>query len=152
MTMKRLPATLFACGTLCFAAPDSPTDTPPPAEAGNPRHGTITEKTPSIPQYFTWINNTNEGATEEQTLINLRFFKWLHDEFGMRLGIYAFDAGAIDSQEFYGRMDSERFRSVSQRLQGDRRTGQVLQLPPGAVGRTGWLRRYAGGGKSPRKC
>ena len=95
---------------MCFAAPDSPTDTPPPAEAGAPRHGTITEKTPSIPQYFTWINNTNEGATEEQTLINLRFFKWLHDEFGMRLGIYAFDAGAIDSQQFYGRMDSERFR------------------------------------------
>jgi hypothetical protein len=108
--MKRLPATLFACGTLCFAAADSPTDTPPTAEPGSPRHGTITEKTPSIPQYFTWINNTNEGATEEQTLINLRFFKWLHDEFGMRLGIYAFDAGAIDSQEFYGRMDSERFR------------------------------------------
>jgi hypothetical protein len=75
-----------------------------------PRHGTITEKTPSIPQYFTWINNTNEGATAEQTLINLRFFKWLHDEFGMRLGIYAFDAGAIDSQQYYGRMDSERFR------------------------------------------
>ena len=30
--------------------------------------------TPSIPQYFSWINNTNEGATEEQTLINLDFF------------------------------------------------------------------------------
>jgi hypothetical protein len=28
----------------------------------------------------------------------------------MRLGIYAFDAGAIDSQQYYGRMDSERFR------------------------------------------
>jgi hypothetical protein len=108
--IKRLPATLLVCGSFCCAAPDSPTDTPPPADAGAPRHGTITEKTPSIPQYFTWINNTNEGATAEQTLINLRFFKWLHDEFGMRLGIYAFDAGAIDSQQFYGRMDSERFR------------------------------------------
>jgi hypothetical protein len=93
-----------------MAEPDSPADTPAPGDTGAPRHGTITEQTPSIPQYFTWINNTNEGATEEQTLINLRFFKWLHDEFGMRLGIYAFDAGAIDSQEFYGRMDSERFR------------------------------------------
>ena len=106
MTIKRLLTILLASGTLCFAE----TASPPPAEAVAPRTGTITEKTPSIPQYFTWINNTNEGATEEQTLINLRFFKWLHDEFGMRLGIYAFDAGAIDSQEFYGRMDSVRFR------------------------------------------
>ena len=108
--IKRLPCCLFACGTLCIAAPDSPADTPALGDTGAPRHGTITEKTPSISQYFTWINNTNEGATEEQTLINLRFFKWLHDEFGMRRGIYAFDAGAIDSQEFYGRTDSERFR------------------------------------------
>ena len=27
--------------------------------------------TPSIPQYFSWINNTNEGSTEEQTLIDM---------------------------------------------------------------------------------
>ena len=31
--------------------------------------------TPSVPQYFSWINNTNEGSTEEQTLINLDFFQ-----------------------------------------------------------------------------
>ncbi len=37
------------------------------------------EKTPSHPQYFSWINNTNEGATEEQTLININFFKYLRD-------------------------------------------------------------------------
>jgi hypothetical protein len=29
-------------------------------------------------------------------LTNLDFFKWLYDEYGMRLGIYAFDAGNID--------------------------------------------------------
>ena len=29
------------------------------------------EKTPSRAQYFSWINNTNEGSTEAQTLINL---------------------------------------------------------------------------------
>ncbi len=75
------------------------------------KYGTITEKTPSVPQYFSWINNTNEGPTEEQTLINLRFFKWLHDEYGMQLGIYAFDAGTIDSQGYYGSMKTERFRS-----------------------------------------
>ncbi len=68
------------------------------------------EKTPSRAQYFTWINNTNEGATEEQTLINLEFFKWLRDEFGMVLDIYAFDAGAIDGKGFYGSIYSDRFK------------------------------------------
>jgi len=32
------------------------------------------EKTPSRAQFFSWINNTNEGATEAQTLTNLDFF------------------------------------------------------------------------------
>ncbi|MCP4895994.1 MAG: hypothetical protein GY906_03380 [bacterium] len=68
------------------------------------------EKTPSRSEYFSWINNTNEGATEEQTLINLEFFRWMHDEYGMQLDIYAFDAGAIDGKRFYGKIDSERFR------------------------------------------
>ena len=45
------------------------------------------EKTPSRAQYFSWINNTNEGATEEQTLINLDYFKWLHDTYGMEIRI-----------------------------------------------------------------
>lgn len=74
-------------------------------------YGTITEETPSIPQYFSWINNTNEGATEDQTLINLAFFKWLHDEYGMRLGIYAWDAGNIDSANYYGNMQTEKFKA-----------------------------------------
>ena len=68
------------------------------------------EKTPSLAQYFSWINNTNEGATEEQTLVNLAFFEWLHDEYGMKLDIYAFDAGAIDGAGFYGSTKSERFK------------------------------------------
>ncbi|MCK5055626.1 MAG: hypothetical protein KAT34_03160 [Candidatus Aminicenantes bacterium] len=68
------------------------------------------ENTPSRSQYFSWINNTNEGATEKQALINLEFFKWLHTEYGMVLDIYAFDAGAIDGKRFYGRRDSQRFR------------------------------------------
>ncbi len=69
------------------------------------------EKSPSRSQYFSWINNTNEGPTEEQTLINLAFYQWLHDEYGMTLDIYAFDAGAIDGKRFYGSMDSERFHN-----------------------------------------
>ncbi len=68
------------------------------------------ENTPSRAQFFSWINNTNEGATEEQTMINLEFFKWLYDEYGMVLDIYAFDAGAIDGKRFYGSIYSDRFK------------------------------------------
>jgi hypothetical protein len=68
------------------------------------------EKTPSRSQYFSWINNTNEGATEKQTLINLGFFEWLKNEYGMILDIYAFDAGAIDGSGFYGSIYSDRFK------------------------------------------
>jgi len=68
------------------------------------------EKTPSRAQYFSWINNTNEGTTTAQTLINLDFFKWLKDRYGMNLDIYAFDAGAIDGSGFYGNMQSDRFK------------------------------------------
>ncbi|HZH36847.1 MAG TPA: hypothetical protein VEX65_06210, partial [Flavisolibacter sp.] len=69
------------------------------------------EKTPSRAQYFSWINNTNEGPTEAQTLINLNFFKWLKEEYGMQLDIYAFDAGAIDGAGYYGSVRSQKFKS-----------------------------------------
>ncbi len=69
------------------------------------------EKTPAKAQYFSWINNTNEGTTEEHTLINFNFFKWLKNEYGMQLDIYAFDAGAIDGRLFYGSMNSNRFKT-----------------------------------------
>ena len=68
------------------------------------------EKTPSRSEYFSWINNTNEGATAGQSMINLDFFKWLNQTYGMKLDIYAFDAGAIDGRGFYGKMQSSRFR------------------------------------------
>lgn len=68
------------------------------------------EKTPSRAQFFSWINNTNEGATEYQTLKNLEFFNWLKKEFGMQLDIYAFDAGALDGKRFYGSLNSDRFK------------------------------------------
>lgn len=69
------------------------------------------EKTPSRAQYFNWINSTNEGTNESQTLTNLDFFAWLKETYGMQLDIYAFDAGVIDGKRFYGSMDSERFKS-----------------------------------------
>ena len=68
------------------------------------------EKTPSKAQYFSWINNTNEGTNEEHTRINLDFFAWLKKEYGMQLDIYAFDAGAIDGARFYGSIYSDRFK------------------------------------------
>ena len=59
---------------------------------------------------LTWINNTNEGGRpSRQTLANLAFFKYLHDEYGMTLDIYAFDAGAIDGAGSMG----QRIQSVS---------------------------------------
>jgi len=70
-----------------------------------------TETTPSSSQYCSWLNNTNEGATVEQTLINLDFFKWLKDDYGMILDIYSFDAGAVDGKNFCGSMNSQRFRN-----------------------------------------
>lgn len=68
------------------------------------------EKSPSRAEYFSWINNTNEGATDYQTLINLEFFEWMKHEYGMQLDIYAFDAGAIDGKRFYGSTGSDRFK------------------------------------------
>jgi hypothetical protein len=44
-------------------------------------------------------------------LINLEFFKWLHDEYGMILDIYVISAGAIDKGSWYGSMDSDEFRA-----------------------------------------
>ncbi|MBQ3537815.1 MAG: hypothetical protein IJA39_04465 [Clostridia bacterium] len=68
--------------------------------------------TPSVPQYFSWINNTNEGSTEKQTLINLDFFRYLKDTYGMEIKIYAWDAGNFDgASEGYGNKNGEKFLS-----------------------------------------
>lgn len=91
----------FACMLTCIGAI---------SVKAQPPQGGATETTPSHSQYFTWINNTNEGATDEQTRINLDFFRWLHDRYGLELDIYAFDAGAIDGANFYGTTKSDRFR------------------------------------------
>jgi len=68
--------------------------------------------TPSVPQYFSWINNTNEGATEAQTLVNLDFFRYMKEEYGMTIRIYAWDAGNFDgAAEGYGDLNSEKFKA-----------------------------------------
>ncbi len=67
--------------------------------------------TPSVPQYFSWINNTNEGSTEKQTLINLDFFRWMKETYGMEIRIYAWDAGNFDGASMgYGDLNGEKFR------------------------------------------
>lgn len=67
--------------------------------------------TPSVPQYFSWINNTNEGSTEEQTLINLDFFRWIKETYGMEIKIYAWDAGNFDGASMgYGDVNGEKFK------------------------------------------
>ncbi|MGO8677826.1 MAG: hypothetical protein ACLQVX_18380 [Limisphaerales bacterium] len=68
------------------------------------------EQTPSRAHYFSWINNAWEGSTETQTLINLDFFQWLRDEYGMQLDCYAFDAGNLDTQGAYGSVDTKEFK------------------------------------------
>lgn len=66
--------------------------------------------TPSRSEYESWINNTNEGSTEMQTLANLDFFRWLQSEYGMNLDIYSISAGAIDKAGWYGTMSSPVFK------------------------------------------
>lgn len=70
------------------------------------------EKTPSHSQYFSWVNNTNEGSTEKQTLINLEFFRMLKEKYGMELEIYAWDAGNLDgSCQTYETFDSPKLKA-----------------------------------------
>ncbi len=93
------------------------------------------ESSPSRSHYFTWINNTNEGVTEEHTKINMGFFQWLHDEYGMRLDIYAFDAGVVDAPEYYGRPDTRKFREMF-----PNGFGEVAEIAKGFGSRLGmWL-------------
>ncbi|MBR5367424.1 MAG: hypothetical protein IK132_14360 [Clostridia bacterium] len=69
-----------------------------------------TERTPSRPQYFSWVNSTNEGSTEAQTLVNLAYFAWLRRTYNMHLEIYAWDAGNLDgARETYETFDSPKF-------------------------------------------
>lgn len=72
------------------------------------------EHTPSKAQYFSWINNTNEGSSEEQTLANLEYFRWMKEKYGMQLDIYAFDAGNLDT--FCGKYYAERIPLIKEKF------------------------------------
>ncbi len=82
----------------------------------------VDESSPSKSHYFDWINSQYEGTTEAQTLINLDFFQWLHDEYGMELDVYSLDVGNIDDGPYtagvgrlipyhYGTLDSPEFKA-----------------------------------------
>ena len=121
-----------------------------PAQDGAKYVPGATEETPSRAHYFSWINNTNEGATEKQTLTNLNFFKWLHDEYGMQLDIYAFDAGAIDGANFYGSMDSQRFkRQFPHSFDPICQVRNVIRRSPRPLGRPRRFRQYSRRRESP---
>jgi hypothetical protein len=80
------------------------------------------ERTPSKSHYFDWINSQYEGTSEAQSLLNMDFFQWLHDEFGMSLDVYALDVGNIDDGPYtagvgrlipyhYGNLKSDEFKT-----------------------------------------
>jgi hypothetical protein len=103
--------------------------------------------TPSVPQYFSWINNTNEGSTEAQTLTNLAFFAWLKREYGMQIRIYAWDAGNFDGAGHgYGDPDGEKFRS-----QYPRGYGPVVERAAAAGIRLGLWGSPDGFGDTPEE-
>lgn len=106
-----------------------------PAAADTKKTRGADEDTPSQAHYFTWINNTNEGPMASQTQANLEFFQWLHDEYGMVLDIYAFDAGAIDAPEYYGSTSTRKFQQ-----QFPKGFGPFARQAKGFGGRLGvWL-------------
>ena len=88
----------------------------------SPASGPAGELTPSKSHYFDWINSQYEGTTEAQTLVNMEFFKWLHDEFGLTLDVYSLDVGNIDDGPYtagvgrlipyhYATLNSEEFKA-----------------------------------------
>lgn len=104
------------------------------------------ESSPSRSHYFTWINNTNEGVTEAHTKINMEFFQWLHDAYGMRLDIYAFDAGVVDGPEYYGGPETRKFQ-----LMFPNGFGEVAEIAKGFGSRLGMWLGPDGFGDTPRE-
>ena len=96
----------------------------------------INELTPSKSIYFDWINRNWYGSNENKIEANLKFFKWLHDEYGMQLDIYLMDAADIDQGPncasdiglpAYGSLETPWFqKTVSQWIRSACGTGQIV--------------------------
>lgn len=54
-------------------------------------------KTPSVAMYFDWVNRNWRGSNETKALTGLDFFKWLDQDYGMKLDIFMLDAGVFDN-------------------------------------------------------
>lgn len=141
--MNRIPgAAILLIGLLCpisCSTGKKPADPPPvPGPAG--------ESTASRSHYFDWINSQYEGTTEAQTLANMAFFQWLHDEYGLTLDVYSLDVGNIDDGPYtagvgrliprhYGTLDTEEFKA-----QFPRGFAPLVRKAAGFGGRLGvWL-------------
>jgi hypothetical protein len=126
MISKRIPAaglkSCLAWGLLGLAACAGPgREAAAPASQGSPA-SVVGELTPSRSHYFDWINSQYEGTTEAQTLVNLDFFQWLHDEYGLVLDVYSLDVGNIDDGPYtagvgrliprhYGTLETPEFKA-----------------------------------------
>ena len=115
------------------------------------------ERKPSKSHYFDWINSQYEGTTEAQTAVNMNFFRWLHDEYGMDLEVYALDVGNIDDGPYtagvgrlipyhYGTMDSEEFKA-----QFPRGFGPLVEKAAGFGGRLAVWMGPDGFGRTPEE-
>ena len=128
--MKKSLGPAAQAAALCLAASSTLS-----GQAVDPVFPGANESSLSQSHYFTWINNTNEGPTEEQSLANLGFFQWMKDEYGMTLDIYAFDAGAIDAPRYYGKPTTRKFKK-----QQPNGFGPLAKAAEGFGGRLGvWL-------------
>jgi hypothetical protein len=126
MNSKRKPAaglmTFLALGLLGFVACSGPGRQPAAPPSSAVLSSPVGELTPSRSHYFDWINSQYEGTTEAQTLVNMDFFQWLHDEYGLALDVYSLDVGNIDDGPYtagvgrliprhYGTLDTPEFKA-----------------------------------------
>ena len=91
------------------------------------RPAPIDARSPSRAYYFDWINSQYEGTTEEHSLVNLEFFRWMHDEYGMELDVYLLDVGNIDDGPYTAGVG----RLIPDHLGGLQSESFIEQFPDG---------------------
>jgi hypothetical protein len=115
-------ATILALCLILFAACAGPSSDEAAAPSPAPAAAPAGELALSRSHYFDWINSQYEGTTEAQTLVNMDFFRWLHDEYGLELDVYSLDVGNIDDGPYtagvgrliprhYGTLDTPEFKA-----------------------------------------
>jgi hypothetical protein len=88
------------------------------ADAGGPVPP-VGERTPGRAMYFDWVSRNWYGSNEAKVLADLRFFKWMHEEYGMQLDLFVLDTATIDNgprcreiegRPAYGSLEMDTFR------------------------------------------